>query len=330
MQTWQEADQELAERVRKFRYKNPHISYEAAQRIVLDEDSILAGSYSGVESPRTAAIRKEFALDRKLRDGTSEAPDLDSYQYRCAVAEDIGWREASNLYGIDVEREIIEKLKRQIMDLENQQIQYQNIIDNFPEEERQQQQKVDTLQQQLGTRTGYVPTVEEVKKEQDKLLALGREHAIAEEELPHVEKELDALRKKLDKLESGKKFSRQKRYPSPSHELRARAERYAREYKVDYEVAAIEILEEDEILSTAYNLYSVDELLGLNDQQKPVIRDGGRQQEKSYDGVTTHEAGSMLSERAVKRQRETGEPYDECFKAEGEADPELYRIYTHG
>jgi hypothetical protein len=73
------------------------------------------------------------------------------------------------------------------------------------------------------------------------------------------------LRKKLEKIEAGKKFSQQKRCPTPSDELADRAKKYAREYEIDYETAAVEILEDDLVLSTAYNLYDIDTLLGLKE-----------------------------------------------------------------
>ena len=69
----------------------------------------------------------------------------------------------------------------------------------------------------------------------------------------------------LYKIEAGKKFSKQKRFATPSEELTQRAKKYARQYDIDYETAVVEIMDEDLVLSKAYNLYDVDTLLGLKD-----------------------------------------------------------------
>lgn len=261
---WQEADTELNQRVKKYRFDHPHTPYKEAAAFVLDDDPELAAAYAGIDSPRTANIKRQFELDRKLKkDPDSPTADIDRHQYRATAAQFMGWRSASKTYGLDVEKEIVEKIQREIMDLENNQILYEKTIANYPEKEKRQKEIIEVLQAKLGSNIGHTPTIEEIKKAQDKLLALARELAIAEDELPNVEAQLNELRKKLANIQSGKKFSKQNRYASPSAELAARAKEYSRKYNCEYESAAGEILKEDLVLSTAYNLYDVDTLLGL-------------------------------------------------------------------
>jgi hypothetical protein len=261
---WQEADTELTRKVKKYRFEHPHTNYSDAVDIILDDNPELAAAYSSVDSPRTSNIKRQFELDRKIKENPdSPSADIDQYQYRVTAAQFMGWRSASKTYGVDVEREIIEKIQREIMDLESKQILYQKTIENYPEEEKRQRKIIESLQAKLGSSVGHTPTLKEIRAAQDKLLALSGELADAEEDLPRIEAELNALRKKLEKIESGKKFCQQKRYENPSAELADRAKKYSREYDVDYEAAAVRILEDDLVLSTAYNFYDVDKLLGL-------------------------------------------------------------------
>ena len=206
---WQEADRELDQRVKNFRYQNPKLSYQEAVNIILEDDVELAAAYNNMDSPRTANIKRQFELEKKLKKYPNDpAADIFQYQYRITAAQYLGWRSASKTYGIDVEKEIIEKIKHQIINLENKQTAHS---------------------------------------------------------LPEIEAELSVLRKKLDKIEKGKKFSLQNRYPSPSAELSGRAKKKAMEYGIKYENAVDLILKEDLVLSTAHNLYDVDTLLGLKE-----------------------------------------------------------------
>jgi phage shock protein A len=257
-----EASNEIAEKVRKYRFKNPHTNYEDATEIVCEQNPELEAAFAGTESPRASNIKRQFALDRKLK----EDPDNDiiKYQYKVTMAEAMGWREASRIYGIDITKEIIDALLRKILDLETQQALHQKAISNFPDESKRQEQKIEELQNRLGLDIGYTPSPEEIKAEQEKLLELHRNLDIAEEELPGIEAELKELRAKLEKIEAGKKFSIQNRYATPSDELADRSKTYAREHEIDYGIAADEILKEDQVLSTAYEFYDVDTLLGLN------------------------------------------------------------------
>jgi hypothetical protein len=208
---WQEADVELSKRVKKFRYDNPHTPYNEAVNIILEDDPELAVAYTGVDSPLTSNIVRQFELDRLQKKNPED--DLIKYQYRVTAAHYMGWRSASKTYGIDVEREIKEKIQREIMELENKQILFQK--------------------------------------------------AITEKELTNIEAQLNELHRKLGKIEDGKKFSQRYRFESPSAELVSRAKKYSRDYSIDYETAVADILGKDIVLATAYNLYSIDELLGL-------------------------------------------------------------------
>ena len=263
---FKEADNKLTERVKKYRFEHPHTSYQDAADIILDKDPELAAAYASVDSPRTSNIKRQFELDRKIKENPdSPTADIDQYQYRVTAAQFMGWRSASKTHGVDIEREIKEKIQREILDLETKQILYQKTISNYPEEEKRQLKIIEALQAKLGSNIGHTPSVKEIKKEQDKLLALARELSVAGDELPNVEAQLNELRKKLEKIESGKKFSRQRSYESPSAELAARAKEYAREYGIEYETAVDVILTEDPVLSHAYTFCHIDELLGLND-----------------------------------------------------------------
>lgn len=264
MQTWQQADEKLAQKVKEYRFKNPKVSYQDAMTIVCEQNPALADGYSGIPNRRQSLIVEQFTLDRQLKDPNNPAPDLTKFQYRCNVAETEGWRAASKLYGLDLEKEIKEKIQKEIMSLENQVIKHKKIIENYPQEERRLKEIIQSLQAKLGSNIGHTPTIAEIKNEQDKLLALARDLSDAEEELPKVEAELNALRKKLSQIENGKKFSRQYRYDSPSAELVGRAKEYQKKYKMSYADAVDTVLEEDLVLNEAYMYSDIDQLLGLN------------------------------------------------------------------
>lgn len=260
-----EISTEVVKRAKKYQFDHPHTPYNEAIDIVLDDDPELAAAYSETDSPLTANIIRQFELDKKLKENPDDpARDITEYQYKVTMAEAMGWRDASRIYGVDIAKEITDALRRKILDLETKQILHQEIISNFPAESKRLKQTIDELKSQLGVDIGHTPSPEEIKEEQEKLLALHRNLAVAEEELPGIEAELKELRAKLEKIESGKKFSQQKHSPSPSAELTARAKIYSREHEIDYGIAVDEIMEEDLVLSTAYNLYDVDTLLGLN------------------------------------------------------------------
>ena len=107
---WQEADQELDQRVKNFRYQNPKLSYQEAVNIILEDNVELAAAYNNMDSPRTANIKRQFELDKKLKENPDcPTADIEQYQYRVAAAEFMGWRSASKTYGIDIEKKLSKK-----------------------------------------------------------------------------------------------------------------------------------------------------------------------------------------------------------------------------
>jgi vacuolar-type H+-ATPase subunit I/STV1 len=257
---WQTADTILDERVKKYQFDCPEKTYQEAAEAILAEDPELEAAYNGTDSPRTANIKRQFELDRKLKENPGDpAGDITRFQYVTTMCGAMGWRQAARIYGIDLEKEIKEKIQKEVMSLENQLILYKKTISNYPEEEKRLKEIIESLQAKLGSDVGYTPTIAEIEKQQNKLLKLARDFAEAEENLPIVEKRLNTLRGKLEKIEKGKKFS----FSTPSEELSERAKAYAQEHEIDYGEAVDVIMEDDPVLHEAYSFRNFAELLGV-------------------------------------------------------------------
>ena len=70
--------------------------------------------------------------------------------------------------------------------------------------------------------------------------------------------------------------------------------------------------------------------LAYPESEEMIAKGYSNQEEPKQYKMTSYEAGTILSDRAVDRQEKTDEPYTKCFDAECEADPELSETYSHG
>lgn len=229
-----------------------------------------------VMSSRKSLVEQEFALDRLHRryKGILEAcergenvPMADRYmaetetpiieaRLRNVQRRLYGWREVAKIYG-DNRYDEVERLKKEILELEALEAQYKGRISNYPAESKRAQQKVDSLKGQLGNRIGYNPTQEDLDKAHNELLRIGREAAVAKEDLPRVQKKLDEIRKQLDALEKSagaqvKSHNEKTHYASPGDEVDQRARAYAEERKISYADAVALVIDEDPALARAY------------------------------------------------------------------------------
>lgn len=221
-------------------------------------------------------VRQEFALDRLHRHykGIIEAcergeavPAAD----RCTAMSEMpiiekrlrnvqrklyGWRAVEDIYG-EKSLDEAERLKKEILDLEAQEVEYKGRIRNYPEASKMAQQKVDELKGHLGSRVGYNPKEGEFEKAHNELLRVDHEFAIAREDLPGVQRKLDELRNRLEKLNNAngatvKTNAEKTQYASPGEEVDQKAKKYAEAYKVSYSEAVTVVLDRDTDLARAY------------------------------------------------------------------------------
>jgi len=167
-----------------------------------------------------------------------------------------GWR----FFAKDSKERMLEKLetlRRRVLQLENQQIEFQKTIDNYSFHVKQKETDIQRLQGHMASGdVGYIPKPEEIEKANEELLEIHRKAGHAEINLPRVEKELAKAKAELEKLEASwekaKNHTSDQTYESPGVEVDSRAKEYMAKHGGDYSSAMNKILAGDPILGFAY------------------------------------------------------------------------------
>jgi len=170
-----------------------------------------------------------------------------------------GWRMVRYLEGkMSPELKEIERLQREILVLETKEAQYQNRLDNYSEELKRAQSKLDNLRNQLGSEIGYNPDSDTLRQAQETVLSIGREASIAELDLPRVRERLAELHKDLQKREAEwekirkRSYMEEKTYVSPSEEIDSKTQAYARDHGISYAMALNEVFRAEPTLARIY------------------------------------------------------------------------------
>jgi chromosome segregation ATPase len=216
--------------------------------------------------------RKEFVLDARLTklkkiiqadknqravyEAQAELPEVEK-QLRQVQRRLYGWRFVKDIYGEkDDMLEMLKKLRRKVLRLENEEIQLSAVLDNYDSVVKRKKEKIAELQGHLSSDIGFTPDPKQIEAANEELVQLHHEAAEAEIKLPIVQKELKAGRAKLEALEAdwvkAKKHSDGQRYDSPGLEVDARTKDYISQHGCDYETAMRKVLAGDPILSFAY------------------------------------------------------------------------------
>jgi len=217
--------------------------------------------------------KQEFILDAKvqklreiIKDGDNEAAVYQAQselphvtrQLRSTQKALYGWRFVEELYGDKKDRilQALDRLRRRVLNLENEQIRLQNLVDNYDFNVNNQKKIIAELQSRLSSDIGEKPSPEKIIAANEKLLRLHREAGSAEMNLPRVQKELAEAKVELEKLitswEKAKKHTSDEHYESPGHEVDARTKAYMDDHNVSYSTAMGRVLKSDLVLSFAY------------------------------------------------------------------------------
>ena len=182
--------------------------------------------------------------------------EIDEPKLRSVQARLYGWRFVKSTYSKTEGLGAVEFLKREILRLEGQEIDFTKTLSNYKNEEKALQKKIKDLQTKASNDIGYVPG-KEIQEAQESLLNLHRAATTASAGLPLTQSQLEKRRKELaaleEKIDYAKKYSDGKAYPSPSAELDVRVQNYMDEHKsADHSAAMKAVLESDPVLAAAY------------------------------------------------------------------------------
>jgi predicted nucleic acid-binding Zn-ribbon protein len=200
---------------------------------------------------------QEFELEAQIKSymeqGDEGSAEYCREQQKALQYKLYGWRSMSR---DRAEKEVLDDLRRKVLRLQNQKIEYENLLASYPKQVKDLEKRIKELQGYLGNDTGYNPDPKEIEKVQEELIDLLGDVEIAKERLPMVEKRLEEARTELKKAEGEISLSKirlkDKKFINPSEELDYRAKEYARQQKITYDSAASRILESDPVLAYAY------------------------------------------------------------------------------
>jgi hypothetical protein len=204
------------------------------EKIIKDNENEMAVYRAQVELPR---------VTRELR----------NFQYKT-----YGWRFCDRLYGEkDVMLEELDSLRRRILQLENEEIKFSNLIDNYDHDVERQKNKIQTLQGFLSSEIGFKPDPKAIEAANEKLIQIHHEVGLAQISLPKVQDELIKVNGDLENLESqwekAKNFTADQVYESPGHEVHALTLTYMEDHEnVLYRDASNHVLKTNPSLCLAY------------------------------------------------------------------------------
>jgi hypothetical protein len=183
--------------------------------------------------------------------------ELDEPKLRNVQRKLYGWRNVTQLYGEVEGLGSVEFLRKEVLRLEGQEIDFEKTLNGYRAEEKRLQEKIKDLQEKRTLNVGHVPDSREVEEAQEELLDLHRRAATASAGLPLTQSQLEHRRKELaaleKKIEYAKKYSDGKTYSSPGDEVAGRIQTYMDEHKTaDHSVAMKAVLEADPFLADAY------------------------------------------------------------------------------